>query len=205
LAAAGDINGDAIADLLIGGPGTDANGKSYAGATYVLFGKPGIGSHGFFELSWLNGSNGFVVNGIKEQDISGSVVSGNEDVDGDGFPDIIIGAPEATPINHYQAGQAYVVFGGPGIGASGSVELADLDGDNGFTMNGTYKRGLGGGAVSRIGDFNGDGYDDVLVGAEWADPGRPLMRSSLHRLWSTRSETPQNLTLTALDGSNSVV
>src|SRR5262245_4516637 len=43
LAAAGDINGDSVADLLIGGPGTDADGKTYAGATYVLLGRHGIG------------------------------------------------------------------------------------------------------------------------------------------------------------------
>ena len=53
------MNGDGIADLVIGAP--DAN--SYAGKSYVVFGRAGLGSNGSLELSSLNGTNGFVLNG----------------------------------------------------------------------------------------------------------------------------------------------
>ena len=63
-----------------------------------------------FELSSLDGSNGFVLNGIDGGDESGLSVSGAGDIDGDGVDDLIIGAKYADP-NGGQSGESYVVFG----------------------------------------------------------------------------------------------
>ncbi|MFW9259955.1 integrin alpha, partial [Nostoc sp. CALU 546] len=62
-------------------------------------------------LSELNGSNGFVINGIAESDNSGRSVSSAGDINGDGFDDLIIGAIGADPNGQNSAGSSYVVFG----------------------------------------------------------------------------------------------
>jgi hypothetical protein len=80
-----------------------------------------------FELSSLDGTNGFTINGIDGGDSSGFSVSGAGDVNGDGFADVIIGAPGAVPGGRYFAGESYVVFGKAG-GFGPSLELSALDG-----------------------------------------------------------------------------
>jgi len=88
-----------------------------------------------FDLSTLNGSNGFAINGIAVNDQSGWSVSSAGDVNGDGFDDLIIGARYADPNGISYAGQSYVVFGSnSGFGAS--FNLSTLNGSNGFAING---------------------------------------------------------------------
>ena len=67
------------------------------------------------ELSDLDGSDGFVVNGIDSVDYSGSSVSGAGDINGDGVDDLIIGAYLADPNGITSAGESYVLFGGVGV------------------------------------------------------------------------------------------
>ncbi|WP_234017271.1 Ig-like domain-containing protein [Nostoc sp. 'Lobaria pulmonaria (5183) cyanobiont'] len=64
-------------------------------------------------LSELNSSNGFVINGIDVGENSGSSVSSAGDINGDGFDDLIIGASNASPNAQILAGESYVVFGFP--------------------------------------------------------------------------------------------
>ena len=81
-----------------------------SGQSYVVFGSnSGFGAS--LNLSALNGSNGFAINGIAARDYSGSSVSSAGDVNGDGFDDLIIGANSADPNGITNAGQSYVVFG----------------------------------------------------------------------------------------------
>jgi len=95
---------------------------------------------------------------------SGGSVSSAGDVNGDGFDDLIIGAPRANPNNQDNAGSSYVVFGkAAGFGAS--FNLSALDGSNGFVINGMDGRQQSGGSVSSGGDVNGDGFDDIIIGA----------------------------------------
>jgi len=75
----------------------------------VVFGNDG-GFPASLELSSLDGTNGFVLNGIDEDDFSGFSVSGTGDVNGDGIDDLIIGARGADPFGE-SAGESYVVFG----------------------------------------------------------------------------------------------
>src|SRR4028119_877845 len=122
-----------------------------------------------FNLLDLNGSNGFAINGIAAGDRSGRSVSSAGDVNGDGFDDLIIGANRADPNGNYWAGQSYVVFGSnSGFGAG--LDLSTLNGSNGFAINGIAADDWSGSSVSSAGDVNGDGFDDLIIGAYRADP-----------------------------------
>ncbi len=169
VSAAGDFNGDSFDDIIIGANQADPNG-TFSGESYVVFGSASVGASGAIELSSLNGTNGFVLNGIDLRDRSGSSVSIAGDVNGDGYDDIIIGALTADPNGASDSGESYVVFGGAGVGAGGILELSSLNGINGFVVNGVDADDYSGGSVSTAGDVNGDGVDDLIIGAYSADP-----------------------------------
>ena len=120
-------------------------------------------------LSALDGTNGFRLSGVAADDDSGCAVSTAGDVNGDGVDDLLIGALGADP-NGFGSGASYVVFGGAGVGNGGNLDLSALDGTNGFRLSGVAAYDLSGVAVSTAGDVNGDGVDDLLIGAPCADP-----------------------------------
>ena len=176
VSSAGDVNGDGYDDLIIGANRADPNGDT-SGETYVVYGgasAPGTG--GMLDLSALDGSNGFILNGIDAGDFSGISVSSAGDVNGDGYDDLIIGA---TGRPEWElSGETYVVYGGASApGTGGMLDLSALDGSNGFILNGIDADDRSGRSVSSAGDVNGDGYDDLIIGAylgqpEWGWLGR---------------------------------
>jgi hypothetical protein len=102
VASAGDINGDGRADVLVGATGVknDANGRLFAGAAYVQYGKESRKAVRFDEGTW----HGFRLTGGKYEDFVGASVAGVGDVNGDAVPDLLIGS---------EAGQAYLVYARP--------------------------------------------------------------------------------------------
>jgi len=162
VSGAGDVNGDGLADLMIGAGYASPNGVLRSGRSYVVFGKTD-GQR--VALSQLTGSRGFVINGEARSDFSGRSVSGAGDVNGDGLADVIVGASLADPNELESAGRSYVVFGKTD---GDPVELADLalaTETRGFTIDGRDFGSYAGVAVSAAGDVNGDGLADVIVGA----------------------------------------
>ena len=115
-----------------------------------------------FDLNTLDGTNGFVINGIDAGDVSGQSVSGAGDVNGDGIDDLIVGAPREGASESF--GESYVVLGS-NSGFSSSLDLSTLNGSNGFVVNGINNYDYSGSSVSGAGDVNGDGIDDLIIGA----------------------------------------
>ena len=167
VSSAGDINSDGIADLIIGANAADSNGEN-SGQSYVVFGKS-TGWSATLNLSDLNGANGFAINGMSSIDNSGYSVSSAGDVNSDGIADLIIGAPLADPNGNNFSGQSYVVFG-KSTGFSPTLNLSDLDGANGFAINGISVGDKLGDSVSSAGDVNYDGIADLIIGAPYASP-----------------------------------
>ena len=93
--SAGDVNGDGIDDIIIGARDYDAGFLSNTGGAYVVFGPSTGGTN--VDLSTLNGTNGFVIEGHIAGERAGSTVASAGDVNGDGYDDIMVGR--------------YVVFG----------------------------------------------------------------------------------------------
>jgi hypothetical protein len=203
VSAAGDINEDGIDDLLIGADAANSNGYG-SGASYVIFGASEVGSSGSVKLSALDGSNGFVLNGVASDDQTGRSVSSAGDVNGDGVADLLVGAAQTDP-NGFYSGTSYVVFGGSEVGTSGVLELSDLDGSNGFALNGVAAVDHSGGSVSAAGDINDDGIDDLLIGASQAQPNGRNSGASYVVFGAEDVGAGGTFELSSLDGNNGFV
>jgi len=166
VSGAGDVNGDGLADVIVGAQGADPGGRMSAGRSYVVFGKRTTGPVELSGIESGTSAGGFVINGSNASDFSGGSVSGAGDVNGDGLADVIVGAQSADPSGRSSAGRSYVVFG-KGNNTQ-PVELSALESGSsvgGFVINGSNAYDFSGGSVSGAGDVNGDGFADVIIGA----------------------------------------
>ncbi len=159
VAGAGDVNGDGYDDILIGARKND-DGDSEAGQTYLILGKASGWS---MDINLSNADASFI--GEEYDDESGSSVTGAGDVNGDGYDDILIGASRNDDAGYY-AGQTYLILG-KASGWSMDTDLSNVDAS--FLGEGDYD--YAGYSVAGAGDVDGDGYDDILIGARWNDDG----------------------------------
>jgi len=159
VAAAGDVNGDGYADILISALNNNSGGHD-AGATYLLLGSPGLLASGSVSLADAD----YVFIGENEDDLSGVTVAGAGDVDGDGLDDILVGAYGNSDAG-LSAGKAYLLLGASipamPVDSDGQISLSDSD----YAFVGENSGDTAGAAVAGAGDVDGDGLDDILIGA----------------------------------------
>lgn len=151
VSVARDINGDGLADLIVGAPGHIG---SDAGKTYVVYGKTDSATVQLSDVA--AGKGGYVING--EDGNSGYAISAAGDVNGDGLSDMIVGAFNADG----GAGKSYVVFAKNG---NAPIELSSVAAGVGGFAIGKGGASQSGFSVADVGDVNGDGLTDLLVGS----------------------------------------
>jgi hypothetical protein len=143
IAAAGDVDGDGVPDVILGANYAAPGGTFQAGSAFVYSGQSGA-------LLWR-------FDGTESAGWFGRSTAGVGDVDGDGFGDLLVGAPKETPNGITRAGRAYLYSG-----ATGAL-LRQFEGTSAFDYLGT--------SVAGAGDLDGDGFGDLIIGATNAHPG----------------------------------
>ena len=194
VSAAGDVNGDGVDDFMIGAYRVDFGRQIDAGTTYVVFGS----TSGFpvnLDPSALDGTNGFALIGKGYVNHSGFSVSDAGDVNGDGFADILIGAP-----NNVTGNKAYVIYGSD-AGFDASLYPDGLDGKNGFVVSDSEDGSKFGYSVSAAGDVNGDGIDDIIVGTPYSGEGSFFNVGKSYVVFGTKTAR-SSIDVSVLDGTN---
>lgn len=177
VSAAGDVNGDGLADMIVGAPGADPSAKNGAGRGYVVFGKTNSSA---VELSDIaNGNGGFAINGQNSGDEAGHSVSAAGDINGDGFADLIVGAPFNDYSGLPNSGRVYVIFGKTDTApvnlsdvvanyGNATFSVNDMLGATGNTWDGTSGNDS---TAAGAGDdtLTGNGGVDVLYGGAGND------------------------------------
>jgi len=159
--AAGDINGDGYDDMIIGAQ----KAYSYKGAVYVIYGQP-TATFTNIDLSTTTldpASTGFMIKGATTTDRLGFSVGSAGKFNEDKYHDIIIGAY----IKDNYKGGAYVIYG-KATSSHANIDLSTTTLDpqtTGFLVSGSEKNSQLGMSVNSAGDFNNDGYNDVIIGA----------------------------------------
>ncbi len=152
---AGDVNGDGYGDVLVSAAFRRGPGGMHAGRVYLFLGSAsGLSTTPAW---WVEGGpecNAYYCN-------LGAGMAGAGDVNGDGYDDVIVGAARWNG-GLYDEGRVFVYYGSPaGLGATAN-----------WSAESNQYMAYYGWAVSTAGDVNGDGYDDIIVGAGDFDHGQ---------------------------------
>jgi len=153
--SAGDFNKDGFGDIILGFPNGTPYGRKYEGYAVIIFGGKTVS--GTIDLLTLTPSQGILIAGKSFGAFTGTAVSGVGDVNGDNYPDVVIGARYLD--------EAYVLFGS----ASFPPVIDLIYCTTYFAPYCTLIKGPSntafGESASAAGDVNGDGISDFMIGA----------------------------------------
>ncbi|MEN9796382.1 MAG: hypothetical protein RL653_78 [Pseudomonadota bacterium] len=158
VAAAGDVNADGFADVLVASPDQDASGAADVGRVALYLGSPG----------GLSPTAAWTYVGTQDNEHLGESLAGLGDVNGDGFADVAVGAPQHDGAAGVDSGKVFVFYGhGSGAPLSATPDVSF----EGLASGVYYGRGLAGA------DVNGDGLGDLLVGIPEELGGQGLVQA----------------------------
>ena len=194
VSSAGDINGDGITDFMVSDPHRVTSSGSQNGNTYVVFGRTS-GYPAELVLSSLNGTNGFSLIGAINYGGAGRSIASVEDVNGDGTDDIAIVTGGSSAGN----GKCYVLYGKTS-GFPAQIKTDQINGTNGFVIEGDATVGKVGSKVVGLGDINGDGFPDIGLGSyNGSDQHRKYV------VYGRSTNFPATISTASLNGSNGFI
>jgi len=173
----GDINHDGLEDIALNTQYAEPNDLYLGGTTYIIFGskKPYPSP---FDLQTLNGTNGFKVVGIAEDERRGESIGKLGDINGDGIDDIALASE----------GNKHMFLYGKNGSFPASLVITDINGTNGFIFT---QSGVG--EIKSAGDVNGDGLNDIVMG-QYAWSGESYI------IFGRNENFPLNINTAWLDG-----
>ncbi|MFA6028197.1 MAG: integrin alpha, partial [Patescibacteria group bacterium] len=178
VSSAGDVNGDGYDDFLVGSA-TNAEGGESSGAAYLILGQEDLLSGGT-----LSSANTIKFLGEDASNAAGTSIASAGDVNGDGYDDILIGSPANTT-----KGAAYLIYG------SASLNDTTLSATTAVKFTGETAVSSTGDKVASAGDVNGDGFDDILIGA-YAESGGGNVAGAAYLVYGQATEL-SDITLSA--------
>ena len=178
----GDINNDGIEDLAIGDQNETVGALALAGRAYIIFGSTS-GFPATFNLTALNGSNGFIVEATVGDERRGESIAGPGDINGDGIDDLIVTGSSSNP--------EMVIYGRTTFPAV--MRIGDINGSNGFII-----QTPGSGEVAALGDVNGDGINDFII-------SNPIWEGTGWVIFGRSGNFPASIDAAWLDGTKGFI
>jgi hypothetical protein len=173
--AGGDFDADGLDDLAIAAMGEDA----HSGAVYILYGSPdGLGAGRM--QRWDQDSSGIADVGEQGDRFGSALATG--DFDGNGVDDLAVGVTDEV-LNGVRAGVVHVLYGRAGIGLSAEGSQLWSQESTGIAERAEQLDRFG--ESLAVGDFNGDGKDDLAVGTSWESVGTVRGAGAVHVLYGS--------------------